>query len=130
MDTLFDYNELFNYVFQSERKLFTKMDSYRLIEKKCKDKCLNLTEREQLSLDIRHVFEMLIRIIKDSCPDLTDDDILFCCLKNSRLDSMIAGHCIGCASRQAVNQRKYRIKKKMTDANCKYLFDMIFPPDG
>jgi len=60
---------------------------------------------------------------------LTNEDILFCCLKKSGLDNLIAGRCIGSFSRQAVNQRKYRIKKKLYKTKCEYLFDIIFSSD-
>ena len=36
---------------------------------------------------------------------------------------------MGCISKQTINQRKYRIKKKMKKAKCDFLFDMIFTPD-
>ena len=36
-----EYKELMNDVFELERKLFLKMDSYRLIEHKSKTKCLS-----------------------------------------------------------------------------------------
>jgi hypothetical protein len=102
------------------------MDSYYLVEQKCDKKCLNPDERKQLYSDIHYVFTRLIKIIKNSCPGLTDEDIMFCCLKKSGLENDIAGRCIGEVSRQAVNQRKYRIKKKMKEAGCDYLFEMIF----
>lgn len=124
-----DVKELINDVFQLEQKLFKMMDSYRLVERKCKEKCLNPEERKQLSSDIHYVFERLIRITGNACPSLTDEDLLFCCLKKTGIESLVAGRCIGSASRQSVNQRKYRIKKKMKEANCDYIFDLIFPPE-
>ena len=130
MTALIEYKDLINDLFQLERKLFMKMDSYRLIEQKCNKKCLNPDERELLSYDIQYVFSSIIRIIKKSCPSLTDEDVMFCCLKKSGLESMVAGRCIGGISRQSVNQRKYRIKKKMKEAVCDYLFDLIFSSDN
>jgi len=121
-----EYQELLNDVFELERKLFSKMDIYRLIEQKCNTKCLNPDEMKQLNLDIHYVFVRLIRILKQNCPSLTDEDILFCCLKKTGLDSLIVGNCIGSVGRQAINQRKYRIKKKMQEAECDYLFDLTF----
>ena len=32
----------------------------------------------------------------------------------------------GDVTKQPVNQRKYRIKKKMREAECEFLFDLIF----
>jgi hypothetical protein len=110
--------ELFNDVFHLESKLFMTTDSYRLFEQKCDKNCLNPGERQQLNMEIQDVFKRLIRIIKKSCPNITDEDILFCCLKRAGFDNLIAGHCIGSVGRQSVNQRKYRIKKKMESSNC------------
>ena len=52
------FEKLINDAFQLGCKLFRKMDRYRLIEKKCKEKCLNLNEIKWLNLTI-HVFERL-----------------------------------------------------------------------
>jgi len=123
-----NYNELINDVFELERKLFMKMDSYHLIKQKCNNKCLNIYERKQLNFDVNYVFTRLIRIIKNSCSSLTDEDVTFCCLKKAGLENKIVSHCIGGISLQSVNQRKYRIKNKMKDAKCGYLFDVIFTP--
>jgi hypothetical protein len=130
METFIEYKELLNDVFELERKLFLKMDSYSLIEKNCSTKCFNPDEIKQLSVDIHYVFVRLIRIMKNACPDLTEEDILFCCLKKSGLDNLVIGYSMGIASRQAINQRKYRIKKKMKAANCDYLFELIFASDS
>jgi len=123
-----NYYEQIDDVAHLERFVFTLTDSYRLIEQKCKvnGKWLNLEEREQLSIEIQDVFRRLIRTIKKSCPALTNDDILFCCLKRAGLDNLVAGRCIGSGSLQAINQRKYRIKKKMNESKCDYLFELIF----
>ena len=130
METFREYQELLNDVFELERKLFFKMDSYRLIENNCSIKCLKPNEIKQLSVDIHYVFVRLIRIMKNASPDLTEEDILFCCLKKSGLDNLVIGYSMGIASRQAINQRKYRIKKKMKAAKCDYLFELIFPSNA
>lgn len=122
--------ELMRDVFELERKLFMKTDSFRLVELKCNKKCLNPDERKQLYCDIHYVFTKFIKTLEKFCPTLTEEDIMFCCLKKIGLENMIAGHCIGGISRQCINQRRYRIKKKMNEANCDYLFDMIFLSDN
>ena len=121
-----EYNKLIHDVFQLECKLFMKMDSYRLIEQKCNKKCLNLDERQQLKTDVYYVFTRLIKTIKQACPSLTDEDVTFCCLAKSGLDNLIVCRCMGSVSKQTVNQRKYRIKKKMKEVKCDFLFDIIF----
>ena len=121
-----ELNELILDVFNLECKLFFRMDSYRLIEQKCGEKCLNPDEKELLRSEIHYVFTRLIKTITKACPELTEEDILFCCLAKSGLDSLVIGRCIGSVSKQSVNQRKYRIKKKMQEADCSSLFEMIF----
>ena len=123
-----DCNELLYDIFQLEYKLFMKMDSYHLIEQKCSyhKKCFNPDERQQLRSDIHFVFTRLIKTIKAACPSLTNDDVIFCCLAKSGFDNLTVGRCMGSVGRQSVNQRKYRIKKKMREAKCDSLFKMIF----
>ena len=121
-----DLNDLILDVFNLECKLFMKMDSYRLVEQKCAKKCLNKTERQVLNSEVHYVFTRLIKTIKEACPGLTDEDILFCCLGKLGLDSLIICRCMENVSKQPVNQRKYRIKKKMKEAQCDSLFDLIF----
>ena len=121
--------ELKRNVFSLESKLFMKMESYRSVELKSKIKCLTPVERQQLFSDIRYVYELTIKILRQSCSQLTEDDISFCCLSKLNLDNTRLSHCTGTASRQATNQRRYRIKKKMKEANCEYLFEMIFPSE-
>ena len=122
-----ELNELLPEVLSMECKLFTKMDSYRLIEQKCDKKCLAPDEKQRLNVDIHYVFSWLIKTVTAACPNLTEDDIVFCCLEKTGLDSITICHCMGCISKQAVNQRKYRIKKKMHEAHCDDLFELIFP---
>jgi pyridoxine 5'-phosphate synthase PdxJ len=121
-----ELNELILDVFTLECKLFMKMDSFHLIKQKCDGKCLNQQERKQLNTDIQYAIKRMIKTIKELCSDFTDEDIVFCCLIKSGLDKMIVSRCIGSPGKEAVNQRKYRIKKKMKDAECENLFDVIF----
>ena len=118
--------EMKQYVFQSERKLFQKMDSYRFVSQKSKIKCLTPTERRQLFMDINYVFTLSIKTIKQACAGLTEEDVMYSCLAKTGLDSQSISNCMGSASRQSINQRKYRIKKKMKAANSENLFSLIF----
>jgi hypothetical protein len=123
---LFQVEELIPDLLDMECKFFTKTDSYRLIEQKCSNKCLRPNEQQQLYKDVRYAFTRLITTMKGACPNLTDEDILFCCLVKSGLDNWVICHCMGDVGKQPINQRKYRIKKKMNEAKCNFLFDMIF----
>ena len=104
------------------------MDSFYLIEQKCNTKCLTPNERQLLNMDIHYVFVWLIETEQRACPSLTDEDVLFCCLTKLGLDNSIICRCMGSANKQAANQRKYRVKKKMKAAQCDFLFDIIFTP--
>ena len=117
-----DLNDFFNL----EYKFFRKTDSFQLIEQKCTKKCLTQDERQALNSDIHYAFEKLIKTIKEACPNLTEEDVIFCCLEKSGLDHLTVCHCMGSASKEIIKQRKYRIKKKMKEAGCEKLFDMIF----
>ena len=114
------------HIFQLESKLFTKTDTYRLVQQKSGKKSFTPDEIRQLKADINYVFDWLIKALKQSCSSLTEDDILFCCLTTLSLETRNLGHCMGTASRQAVNQRRYRVKKKMKKTSCEYLLRIIF----
>jgi len=126
MITFEEYNELLNDIFELERKFFIKTDIYRLIEQKCTKKYLNPNERQLLNAEIHHSFEKLIKTMTAACPRLTNEDVIFCCLTKSGLDNSIICRSMGIISRYTMNQRKYRIKKKMKEANCDHLFEIIF----
>ena len=119
--------ELLWHVFQLESKLFAKTDTYRLIQLKSGKKSFTPDEVLQLDKDINYVFDWLIKALKQSCSSLTEEDILFCCLTTLGLETRNLGHCMGTASRQAVNQRRYRVKKKLKEASSGYLLGVIFP---
>ena len=123
---IFQLEELIFDIFNLECKFFMQTDSYRLIEKKCNTKCLSPKERQQLNVDVQYTFTLLIKTMKKACPSLTVEDVVFCCLAESGLENTIVAHCMGDVGKQPVNQRKYRIKKKMKEAECEFLFEYIF----
>ena len=123
-----ELNELIHNLFQLECKLFMKMDSYYLIEQKCKKKCLNAFERQMLNTEIRYAFTYLIKIMMEACPSLTEEDLLFCCLGKLGLNNQLIGRCMGCVNKQPINQRKYRVKKKIKEAKCESFFEFILLP--
>ena len=55
----FNSEEVILNVFNMECKYFMKTESYRLIEQKCKTKCLNPNEIQQLKEDVQYVFTLL-----------------------------------------------------------------------
>jgi hypothetical protein len=118
--------ELLRYIFRLGCQFFTQTDSYRKLEEKKNKKCFNSEERRQLHIEIHSAFTKLVQIIRKACPDLTNEDIVFCCLSQFGLDSSAICRCMGNVNTQPVNQRRYRIKKKMKERKCDALFDWIF----
>ncbi|MDR1222051.1 MAG: hypothetical protein LBL07_04110, partial [Tannerella sp.] len=49
-----------------------------------------------------------------------------CLVKSGLVNPVIAGYCMGIVNRYAINQRKYRIKMKMKEAEREDLFELIF----
>ena len=56
----FNSEEVILDVLNTECKLFMKTNSYQLIEQKCENKCLSPNEIQQLNLDIKNSFTLLI----------------------------------------------------------------------
>jgi hypothetical protein len=120
------FNDWLKDVLRLECLLFSKTDIYRLIEQRQNEKCLKYDERKELYMEIHSVFQRLINILEESCPNLTKEDLIFCCLVKSGLGKSIIGYCTGSVSSQAFNQRKYRIKKKMKEMKCEELFELLY----
>jgi hypothetical protein len=76
--------------------------------------------------EINFTFTEFIHIIQDACPALTGEEIVFCCLSKLGLPASVVASCMGNVDLHAVNQRRYRIKKKMTEAKREELFVSIF----
>ena len=122
--------ELTKHIFLLESKLFKKTDSYQFIEHNSSRKYLNVNEQKQLYSDIFSSYTKLINIIWVECPYLTIEDIIFCCLTKLGLSNSEICFCTGIVNKQAVNQRKYRIKKKMLEVEREDLFNLIFELEG
>ncbi len=121
-----EYEELIRYIFKVECDLFMKMESYRILEQKRNLQSLSQKEQQQFYKDIYSVFVKLTQTIQDACPDLTKEDIVFCCLMRLGLDNTTISCCMGNITLQAFNQRKYRIKKKLKETESNELIDLIF----
>jgi hypothetical protein len=123
------YNEWFKDVSRLECQLFFKTDIYQSIEQKQDKKCFRQDKKQLLDDEIHYAFQRLIKTLKESCPPLTKEDIIFCCLVKSGLEHSKIECCIGIVNKQAFNQRKYRIKKKMKETKCEDLFELIYRND-
>ena len=121
-----DLDEKTLHIFSMECKLFMTKSSFLSIREDFIKKCLNPEKQQELNSDIHSTFETLIETITLACPDLTKEDIIFCCLSKTDLNSTLISRYMGSMSRKAVNQRRYRVKKKMKEAGCFKLIDFIF----
>ena len=122
--------ELTRHIFQLESKLFRNTISYQLIEQNNSGKFFNSNEQKQLFSDVFSVYTKLINTIWVVCPSLTSEDIIYCCLTKHGLTNTEICCCMGSVNKQTVNQRKYRIKKKMLDVKREDLFNLIFELEG
>ena len=127
--SMMEFNEWFKDVLRLECQLFMKTDSYRLIGKNPEGKCLSPDERNGVHAEIHAVFKRLMNTLQNVCSGLTKEDIIFCCLVKLGLNNSTIGCCMGSMDRHAINQRKYRIKKKMKTTHCEDLFDLIYSAD-
>ena len=101
--------------------LFQQTSSYTKIQKLSKqDRSDNksikvLTQAEQIELrkTIFQIYEESVAELQEKFPKLTEDDLLYSCLEQTGLDTFAIALCFGNASKQIVNQRRYRLKAKM-----------------
>jgi hypothetical protein len=116
--------------FDAERVTFRLTTSYRRIEqleKQEQKKYFTVTEQKEFQSEINRIFKDSIRQIRSFCPALTDEDLVFCYLAAEwDLPNSTMCYCFGNCSSLPIKQRKYRIKEKMTEAQCEAIFDCIF----
>jgi hypothetical protein len=92
-----------------------------------KIKCLKIEEQQLLKKEIFTVFTGFVSFLNSEFEDLTEDDILFCCLTVTGIRKNIIAACMGNVNMQAITQRKFRIKKKMSGTRkSKGVFNRIF----
>ncbi|WP_321333993.1 tetratricopeptide repeat protein [uncultured Bacteroides sp.] len=102
--------------------LFRQSAIYKKIEKMStqdasdkKDiKVLTLAEQEALKKAVFEIYDEYIAYLHASYPRMTEDDLLYSCLEIAELNSFTIALCFGNYSTQVVNQRRYRLKSKMT----------------
>lgn len=99
----------------------------RILELEESKEILTFKEQEILKNEINFYFQLPIKDLQSACPSLKDDDILLCCLTKLNLSSSAIMLCMGYTGTNTIRQRRYRIKKKMTqDYDCKELYESIF----
>ncbi|MPM79146.1 hypothetical protein SDC9_126179 [bioreactor metagenome] len=76
---------------------------------------LNLSDQESLRDTIFAIYNDSITELRLRHPRLTDEDIIFLCLEKNNLPSSIIAYCFGSTNTQVIDQRRYRLKERMTN---------------
>lgn len=90
-------------------------------------KQIPLQDREKLQKEVLQSFSQSSEWLRITCPVLTEEDLLFCHLTKLNVSPSMLIVCMGVGGSNANWQRKYRIKKKMTeDYPAETLFCSLF----
>lgn len=119
--------KLWEQTMQICKRLFETTDSFKKIssiEKKkyMPDKVMKQDDIKSIRIEIKKTFAEAIQNFQELYPALTQEDILFCILSYLNLSDSTVKMCMEVASSQALTQRKYRIKKQLTQQ----IFETIF----
>ena len=103
--------------------LFTQSDIYKRIialskqevsDKKAM-KVLTNAELKKLQKIIFEIYADYISYLQKKYPKLTEEDILYLCLNEAKLQPLTIALCFGYNNTHPINQRKLRIKERMKD---------------
>ena len=103
--------------------LFTQSDIYKKIialskqevsDKKAM-KVLTNAELKKLQKIIFEIYADYISYLQKKYPKLTEEDILYLCLNEAKLQPLTIALCFGYNNTHPINQRKLRIKERMKD---------------
>ena len=103
--------------------LFTQSDIYKRIialsKQKVSDKIgmkvLTNAELKKLQKIIFEIYADYISYLQKKYPKLTEEDILYLCLNEAKLQPLTIALCFGYNNTHPINQRKLRIKERMKD---------------
>jgi len=88
--------------------------SAQVAEQQKEIKVLTLTEQEILRKQVFEIYSEYIDYLHTQYPKMTEDDLLFSCLETAGLNTFTIALCFGNSNKQIVNQRRYRLKSRMT----------------
>ncbi len=88
--------------------------STQVAEQQKEIKVLTLTEQEVLRKQVFEIYSEYIDYLHTQYPKMTEDDLLFSCLETAGLNTFTIALCFGNSNKQIVNQRRYRLKSRMT----------------
>ncbi len=112
-------------------RLFKTTASYRKIQtietsKNKKDKEIAQEEISMIYQEINEAFIEAMQELLEQYPNLTQDDLYYCILNYLQLSNNTIKICMKAGSQSALTQRKYRIKKQLSDLS----FSIIFGAKG
>jgi len=106
--------------------IYFEIKQMELLKKDNYTKVLTYEKQLQLQEEIEKFFPNFIQELKNAETNLTSNDIRLCCLSLLPLTVFTKALCFGSTETNIVKQRKYQIKKKMTESNDILLFNFIF----
>ena len=77
-------------------------------------KVMTNTDREKLKKTVFEIYADYISPLKEQYAQLTDDDLLLLCLQEPNIPSLVIALCFGYTDTVALNQRKSRLRVKMS----------------
>ena len=109
-------------------RLFKTTTSYKKIQsiETSKNKKEKEITQEELSLIYQEINEAFIEAMQElleQYPSLTQDDLSYCILNYLQLSNNTIKVCMKAGSQSALTQRKYRIKKQLSDLSFSIIFD-------
>lgn len=109
-------------------RLFKTTTSYEKIQsietsKNKKDKEISISEISQIYQDINETFLEPIQELLEQYPNLTQDDLFYCILNYLQLSNNTIRICMQTESQPALAQRKYRIKKQVSNQISSIIFE-------
>ena len=109
-------------------RLFKTTTSYKKIQsiETSKNKKEKEITQEELSLIYQEINEAFIEAMQElleQYPSLTQDDPYYCILNYLQLSNNTIKVCMKAGSQSALTQRKYRIKKQLSDLSFSIIFD-------
>lgn len=105
--------ELRSWLF-TQSEIYNKVDALSKQKVSKKDlKVMSETELKKLKETIFGVYADYIGEMQKQYPKLVEDDLLFLCLEDAKIELQTIALCFGYCDTHAISQRKYRIKEKM-----------------
>ena len=95
-------------------KKVASLDGQQGVDKKARKIMTNI-EREKLKQTVFEIYADYISPLHERYPRLTEDDLLFLCLQEAGIPSPVIALCFGHTDTVALNQRKSRLKGKMSE---------------